>query len=69
MLIKTREDSLKWYAQKNHKDHAGNPLASWISNSRYPSVIRASQTCEGFDFYGHNDTLQAISLYTSPKLM
>ena len=31
-----------------------------ISNSRYPSVIRASQACEGFDFYGHNPTLQAL---------
>jgi hypothetical protein len=30
------------------------------SNSRYPSVNRASQTCEGFDFYGHNPTLQAL---------
>ena len=31
-----------------------------LSNSRYPSVIRASQACEGFDFYGHNPTLQAL---------
>jgi hypothetical protein len=31
-----------------------------ISNSRYPSVIRASQICEGFDFYRHNHTLQAL---------
>ena len=30
------------------------------SNSRYPSVIRASQICEGFDFYRHNHTLQAL---------
>ncbi|UJS22981.1 hypothetical protein [Thiothrix winogradskyi] len=41
-----------------------NPSAikQWLaaSNSRYPSVIRASQTCEGFDFYGHNHTLQAL---------
>ena len=31
-----------------------------VSNSRYPSVIRASQICEGFDFYRHNHTLQAL---------
>jgi hypothetical protein len=30
------------------------------SNSRYPSVIRASQTCEGFDFCRHKRLSQAL---------
>jgi len=30
LLIKNKADSLKWYAEENHKDHANKPLASWI---------------------------------------
>jgi hypothetical protein len=32
----------------------------YFSNSRYPSVIRASQTCEGFDFCRHKRLSQAL---------
>jgi GAF domain-containing protein len=30
LFIKTKADSLDWYAKPNHKEHAGNPLASWV---------------------------------------
>jgi DNA polymerase III delta prime subunit len=36
-------------------------IYEWLtSNSRYPSVIRASQTCEGFDFCRHKRLSQAL---------
>lgn len=30
LFIKTKAESLAWYEQPNHKEHAGNPLASWV---------------------------------------
>jgi hypothetical protein len=35
-------------------------VPNFVSNSRYPSVIRASQTCEGFDFCRHKRLSQAL---------
>lgn len=30
LFHRTEAEAIKWYGQPNHKEHAGNPLASWV---------------------------------------
>lgn len=55
LLIKTKEESEAWYKQPNHKEHAGNPLASWVGVPIFAASEGKTQTVRGVIAAYHDD--------------
>lgn len=55
LLIKTKDESEAWYKQLHHKEHAGNPLASWVGVPIFAASERKKQTVWGVIAAYHDD--------------
>lgn len=55
LLIKTKEASEAWYKEPNHKEHAGNPLASWIGVPIFAASEEDRQRVRGVIAAYHDD--------------
>ncbi|QQZ30034.1 GAF domain-containing protein [Thiothrix subterranea] len=62
LFIKTKADSLAWYAKPNHKEHAGKPLASWIGVPIFTAAKGKEQKVRGVIATYHDELDHVYSI-------